>query len=93
MKKTTYKLLSKYIPSIVGLIASLLLLGMVTKTYTWIKTYGDFATKSFVLEAQAECNEKAENDLHRHENWESEQLKSLNEKIDRLTYIILQERK
>lgn len=84
MRKNTYKLISKYIPSIIGVVISLLLLGMITKTYTWIKTYGDFATKTFVLEAQAECNQKAENDLHRHEDWESKQLERIEGKVDKI---------
>lgn len=84
MKKRKYELFSEYITPFLGIVVSLLLLGMITKTYTWIKTYGDFATKTFVLEAQAECTEKAENDLHRHEDWESKQLERIEGKVDKL---------
>lgn len=88
MNKKAYKLFSKHTPYLFGLAVSILILAMTAKTYTWIKTYGDFATKAFVLQAQAQCNQKAEDDLHRHENWESGQLKTLNDKIDQI-YLIL----
>lgn len=88
MKKQS-KLILKYLPSFAALFITALM-GLITiKTFTWIKQYGDFATTSFVLEAKADCINKSENDLHRHEDWESKQLKDLNDKIDKIYFILI----
>lgn len=92
MVKKPYKFIFKYLPQFFVFIASFFLMGMSTKTFMWLKDYGDFATQKFVLEESAECKQYADDNLHRHENWESGQLKDLNGKIDKI-YLILIENK
>lgn len=92
MTKKPYKFIVKYLPQFFGFIASCFLLGMTSKTFMWLKDYGDFATQKFVLEAKADCMQKAEDDLHRHEDWETGQFKQLEDKIDKI-YLILIEKK
>jgi len=92
MAKKPFKLILKYLPHYIGSILTCFLLGITAMTFMWLKNYGDFATTSFVLQAKADCINKAEDDLHRHENWESGQLKDLNDKVDRIITFLIEKK-
>jgi len=85
------KVFLKYAPQIILILASVLVLGLSAKTYTWIKQNGDFATTSFVLEAKAECYEHTDEKIKDYKNDNREELKNiytqlnnLNDKMDRV---------
>lgn len=87
----TRKVYLRYIPQIILMLASVLVLGISAKTYTWIKQNGDFATTTFVLEAKAECYEHTDNKIRDYKNDNREelrniytQLNNLNNKMDKM---------
>lgn len=83
----------EYIPNIaISTIALLIVSFIGVKTYEWIKNYGDFADKAFVLEAKAECIATNEEQLADYKNKQDLRLNRLEDKIDKI-YLILLEKK
>lgn len=78
-------------PTIITSIASILLSGIQLRNIESIKKSGDFATTIMVLEAKAECVDKAEKDLHRHEDWESRQFDTLNAQVSKIYSVLIKE--
>lgn len=83
------KTILRYLPHVLFSLCALALLGIIMKTFMFLKDYGDFATTSFVLQAKAECLDTSKTELQRHEDWESGQFRDMNMKIDKIyDYII-----
>lgn len=78
-------------PTIITSVASILLSGIQLRNIESIKKSGDFATTIMVLEAKADCIEKSEGDLHRHEDWESRQFETLNTQVNKIYGALIKE--
>jgi hypothetical protein len=91
LKKTSFTIIASQAvaSAICVFIITIFTNGVKSTNIDIIKKSGEFATPTMISQAKAECINKAEKDLKKHEDWEREQFKDVRNMLTQIYTLMI----